>query len=59
LTWEGFFFNTGDKSGRVLIDSSQDLRMQTKIGDLWQDQLIIGKLSHGEKSYYGFRLLDT
>lgn len=59
LTWNGFFLNTGDNSGRVTIGTNQDLRMSVKnSSDAWQDRIIIGKLCEEDREYYGFRIID-
>lgn len=59
LTWNGFFLNTGDGTGRVTIGTNQDFRMSTKnSSDAWQDRIVIGKLQNNEEEYYGFRIID-
>ena len=59
LTWNGFFLNTGDGTGRVSIGTAQDLKMSIKdVNNAWQDRLIIGKLQDGAEPYYGFRIID-
>jgi hypothetical protein len=60
LTWDGFFLNTGDNTGRVSIGTDNDLRMKTKNQyGKWDDRIIIGRLHDGDNEpYYGFRIID-
>jgi hypothetical protein len=59
LTWDGFFLNTGDGTGRVTIGTSQDFKMSEYSEEHrdWVDRVIIGKMENDEgEEYYGFRL---
>lgn len=59
LTWDGFFLNTGDNTGRVSIGTENDLRMSTRNSHgKWDDRIVIGKLTDEEETYYGFRIID-
>jgi hypothetical protein len=59
LTWDGFFLNASNGTGRVTIGTEQDFKMSefSVAENKWKDRVIIGRLDDGaEGQYYGFRL---
>jgi hypothetical protein len=48
LTWEGFFLNAANGTGRVTIGTGQDFRMSERAEDQdrWIDRVVIGKLNN-------------
>jgi hypothetical protein len=46
LTWDGFFLNASNGTGRVTIGTNQDFRMSERSieQNIWKDKVIIGKL---------------
>lgn len=59
LTWDGFFLNASNGTGRVSIGTEQDFKMSefSDRNNAWMDKVIIGRLSdNGGNEYYGFRL---
>ena len=62
LTWEGFFFKSGNNQsqGMVTFDSGNDFKMLSRRDGEWKEQVVIGKLKNlSGQEYYGFRLLDS
>jgi hypothetical protein len=59
LTWDGFFLNASNGTGRVTIGTEQDFKMSEYFAaeHQWKDKVIIGRLSDNSgNEYYGFRL---
>jgi hypothetical protein len=59
LTWDGFFLNASNGTGRVTIGTEQDFKMSefSDKQNAWMDKVIIGRLSDNSgNEYYGFRL---
>jgi hypothetical protein len=59
LTWDGFFLNASNGTGRVTIGTEQDFKMSefSDVRNAWMDKVIIGRLSDKNgNEYYGFRL---
>ena len=59
LTWDGFFLNASNGTGRVTIGTDQDFKMSefSVAENKWKDRVIIGRLDNADgEEYYGFRL---
>ena len=62
LTWDGFFLNASNGTGRVTIGTNQDFKMSEYFADedTWRDKVIIGRLEDKNGGqYYGFRLKNN
>ena len=59
LTWEGFFLNAANGTGKVTIGTGQDFKMSEYSDDQsrWIDRVVIGRLNNGD--YYGFQLKNS
>ena len=59
LTWEGFFLNAANGTGKVTIGTGQDFRMSEYSNEQsrWIDRVIIGRLNNND--YYGFQLRNS
>ena len=59
LTWDGFFLNAANGSGKVTIGTGQDFRMSEFSDDQnrWIDRVVIGRLNNND--YYGFQLRNS
>ena len=62
LTWNGFFLNASNGTGRVVIGTEQDFKMSEFSSEerKWKDKVVIGRL-HDKNGleYYGFRLQNN
>ena len=59
LTWEGFFLNAANGTGKVTIGTGQDFRMSEYSDDQsrWIDRVVIGRLNSEDR--YGFQLKNS